>query len=486
MSKAIEAHYNPSCLRMYRDNALIEALPDYLVYTNRRIIDQLRLEPDKDSLNKVAVRRQRAAWLMSLHSNLFIPLLRHLNLQETIDLMIRQGYRSRNPVRNDALLRDAYLRQREAELKGEMSKDPEDEDKAKKDAETEAELQEAYTRQREAELNGEMSRDEPESDDMTKASDEPESETAAQTEDSAQAQTADAQSEDAAAATTAGQEEAESKEKKDKDKKEKLVVNYGGQSRVPLSAALIGCSGIGKTTAVERVLSFYPQVLHHKPSTRYNNNMSFDQVVYVKVECPHGGSIKDLCIDIIEKLGELTDNDYLQTFVKRTSTLSSLKIHLAHLIEQHKVGLLVVDEIQNLAGLYKNREEFFNFVVSLANGLGVPILYIGTPAAATFMKKDLRIARRFGSCGSFEWERLKQKECQEFMKELWKYNVLTAAPPEIPQDIADCLYYYSQGITDILVKLYILSQIRAMIVSKSTKGQEGADRKRWHFCRHMI
>lgn len=51
------------------------------------------------------------------------------------------------------------------------------------------------------------------------------------------------------------------------------------------SMLLIGCSGYGKTTSLIRTLSAYPQVIYHR-------NFNIEQVVYLKIDCSHNGSLK--------------------------------------------------------------------------------------------------------------------------------------------------------------------------------------------------
>ena len=64
------------------------------------------------------------------------------------------------------------------------------------------------------------------------------------------------------------------------------------------SLTLMGFSGIGKTTAVERVLSLYPQLYLHQDAVQ------MVQVVHLKLNCPHDGSLKTLCLDFLTKMGD--------------------------------------------------------------------------------------------------------------------------------------------------------------------------------------
>ena len=82
-----------------------------------------------------------------------------------------------------------------------------------------------------------------------------------------------------------------------------------------------------------------------------------------------------------------------------------------------------------------------------------------------FMGQNLRTARRFGSFGIANWERYERNttEWQGFIRQLWKFQVLKNESPEISANIEDAFYSCSQGITDILVKLFVLSQMQAIL-----------------------
>ena len=63
---------------------------------------------------------------------------------------------------------------------------------------------------------------------------------------------------------------------------------------------IIGTSGIGKSRSISRLLSIYPQVNHH---TEYKN-LPFirKQVVYLKIDCPHDGTLKGLIERFLKSL----------------------------------------------------------------------------------------------------------------------------------------------------------------------------------------
>lgn len=83
----------------------------------------------------------------------------------------------------------------------------------------------------------------------------------------------------------------------------------GNTANVPLASrstatgfTILGISGVGKTTAVERILSLYPQVIgHHEYQGR---PLTVMQVVWLKLDCPFDGSIKGLCLNFFQVIDD--------------------------------------------------------------------------------------------------------------------------------------------------------------------------------------
>lgn len=101
-----------------------------------------------------------------------------------------------------------------------------------------------------------------------------------------------------------------------------------GTKSVASGFTIIGVSGVGKSTAVEKILSLYPQQIIH---TRYRD-MPFasTQLVWLKLDCPHDGSLKQLCYQFFY-------------------ALDTLLIIMTQLVRQFQIGILVIDEIQHLS-----------------------------------------------------------------------------------------------------------------------------------------
>jgi len=221
---------------------------------------------------------------------------------------------------------------------------------------------------------------------------------------------------------------------------------------------IIGVSGVGKTSAVSNILALYPQVIEH---TRYREfPLVLKQIVWLKLDCPHDGAVKGLCMAFFEAVDRAIGTNYFETHGKRTNTIDVLMVRMAQIARLHCIGVLVIDEIQHLS-LAKGggQEKMLNFFVTLVNTIGVPIVLIGTNRAMAVLQSEFRQARR-GS--SLIWDRMKNDDSWEiFVSAMWG-NQWTKEIVPLNEDFKNALYEESQGITDIAVKLYAMTQIRAI------------------------
>lgn len=223
------------------------------------------------------------------------------------------------------------------------------------------------------------------------------------------------------------------------------------------SMTLMGFSGIGKTTAIERILSLYPQVILHE----YPLNLT--QVVWLKLNCPHDGSLKSLCLDFFLKMDQLLGTNYYEKFGSRRNSISSMVTRMGQIARLHCIGAIVIDEIQHLlATRDNNSEKMMNFFVTLINEVGVPVLLIGTMRAKTVLQQDFRQARRGSGQGDMVWQQMKKDDDWDLLIEsLWEYQWIQHRTA-LSQELNQTLYDESQGIVDIAVKLFALAQGRAI------------------------
>lgn len=239
------------------------------------------------------------------------------------------------------------------------------------------------------------------------------------------------------------------------------------------SMSIIGCSGSGKTTTIGRVLSGYPQVIYHPD---YN----LEQVVHLKVDCSHDGSLKGICQNFFRALDRVLNTTYEQRYgMKRLSVEHMLAI-MAQIANSHALGVLIIDEIQHLSKSKSGgSEKMLNFFVTLVNTIGLPVVLVGTPKAKEIFEVDLRSARRSAGFGAVFWEPMKQyhpngkpAEWHAFTNKLWKLQWLKYREELLTDEIRSTWYDLTQGVLDIVVKLFVLAQLRAIAtgVERITTG----------------
>ncbi|MYN47563.1 AAA family ATPase [Pseudoduganella sp. FT93W] len=237
-----------------------------------------------------------------------------------------------------------------------------------------------------------------------------------------------------------------------------------------ISTSLIGISGMGKTTLVKRWCAHIDQVIYHPDLHVY-------QVPYLHIEMPSdGSSVKGLAHGILQKLDQLIPgaNYYEEYAVKGRPGADTLMRSVARLLNRHFVGILICDEVQNLANSRKGQQTVMTELVSACNDLRVPILFIGTTKALKVLSLDFRQARRSCGHGVAPWQRLsfevhpgEVNEWQVFVEILWQ-NQWVRNPVELTDDLLTAMYRYSQGIIDVAITLFASAQARAMLDESET------------------
>lgn len=346
------AEYIDPGLPEYRDNPLISALPP--ISDVKQVVEKLRLKPLFDAAERNLDGRLRVHTIARLLNHFFQPLNHHLELEQKISLILRQGYLSRNPAQGAYHLH----------------------------------LQNGYKRVQDEDLDA-------------------------------------------------------------------YVFDQVRSSANSLS--LFGCSGCGKTETINRIFSVYKQAIFHP---EYN----ITQLTYLKVECPGDADLDELCLSFFNEVDRVLHTQYSISHGRKKLGTKRLMASMCQIANLHALGVLVIDEVQNLNEARSGgAEKMHNFFVSLVNTIGVPVIQIGTHRARKFFQRTFRAARRISGFGSLLWDRLpKDKQWQLLLKQLWEYQWLRKAEP-FTDELGNVMYDLTQGVMDIVVKLYVLAQVRAIV-----------------------
>ena len=218
------------------------------------------------------------------------------------------------------------------------------------------------------------------------------------------------------------------------------------------SATFFGFAGMGKTVTMEQILATYDQVIPHDDVA--------DQIVWLKLDCPTAGSTRALCIDFFEQVDmALGRSFYGPMFGGPSASVETMLASMAQVANIHALGCLVIDEIQHLPMNSTDAPEVITFLTTLVNKMGVPVLFMGTLEANKLFRKTDRLARR--AIGLPQWGRFDRAdpEWRNLVSDLWGYQ-WTENEAELTDEIRDLLYDETQGIVDLLVKLFALTQMQ--------------------------
>jgi hypothetical protein len=231
-----------------------------------------------------------------------------------------------------------------------------------------------------------------------------------------------------------------------------------------LEAMALGVPGMGKTHTARHAIYRMPQVIYHPSMGTY-------QVTYLEAEMPsNGSSIGATLTDLIRQLDSLipASNYYYEYAVRGRPSDVRLLSNLAYLANLHSVGVVALDEVQNLNNSVKSGQVTMAHLVATLNTLRVPVIGLGTNAAYKIIGGDARVARRAATVALSHWDRLPEhvkegvaNEWREFMQILWQYQWIMKARP-LDEWILRLFYERCQGILALAVALFVACQVQAI------------------------
>lgn len=223
------------------------------------------------------------------------------------------------------------------------------------------------------------------------------------------------------------------------------------------SSYIIGTPGVGKSSTTARLLLAYPQVVQHRKYA--GRPLTLDQVVWLRLECPFDGSVKNLCLTFFQELDDVLGTPYAQRYHRCTTEV--MLIHMARLAMLHSIGMIAIDEVQHLSRTKQDGDSrLLNFFVQMENIIGVPIVLIGTHEAWPCLTRAFRQIRRGTGQGNMVLEPLPWGAVWDlFITALWHYQYIKARV-SLTTELSRALFELSAGIPDFAVKLYRLAQHR--------------------------
>lgn len=230
--------------------------------------------------------------------------------------------------------------------------------------------------------------------------------------------------------------------------------------------SLVGISGLGKTFSLNRILNMYPQVIVH--SEYKSIPFSSYQIPVISLQCPYDGSVKGLLIEFFSTIDRMIGTNYYQKMIKTRATTDLMLTTMCQIVRNCSIGIITIDEIQTLSVAKSGgRDKMLNFFLSLVNNVSIPIVMIGTPRAISVLRGEFRQARRgIGVGGDMICDKMKKDNVWELLvRTLWHYQWTKKQIP-LTEELMNVLYEETQGIPDLLTKLYAITQVHAISIGK--------------------
>ena len=209
------------------------------------------------------------------------------------------------------------------------------------------------------------------------------------------------------------------------------------------SFTIIGASGIGKSSAISRAITLITEnhiIEVENPHTKI--------IPCICVQCPFDSSVKGLLLEVLRKVDEAIDSNYYQNALRARATTDMLIGSVSQVALNH-IGLLVVDEIQNVCNS-KHGKSLVGMLTQLINNSGISICMVGTPESAVFFEQAMQLARR--SLG-LRYDVMEYGDnFKTFCEVLYSYQYVKQRT-EITDGITEWLYEHTSGNISVVVSL---------------------------------
>lgn len=237
------------------------------------------------------------------------------------------------------------------------------------------------------------------------------------------------------------------------------------------SFLLTADSGFGKTTMINRILDCFPQGFMHNEFKGQNFEQA--QILWIKLKIPHDASRKSLADSFLCEVDKYLGTTYEAD--TKGGRIDDYNKAFKTIVETYKLGLLVIDELQNLSVARSGGDDMLlNFFSNLTDDIGVGLVLVGTPESTKYLTNTFTASRRLTSAGDRHLTRFKKNSetWKLLVRSLWKYQFVNSPSKlfevkdkktevvDIP--LFDEIYDKTRGNLFVLNFLFVQAQIMAM------------------------
>jgi len=222
--------------------------------------------------------------------------------------------------------------------------------------------------------------------------------------------------------------------------------------------SLLGISGSGKTTFAESFALPYLVVIEH---TEYNGiPLKCRQIPWVTLRVPHDATLKSLCLQFFERIDSILGNTNYLREARGARSVSQMVMLMAKVATAVSLGVIFVDEVQNLRSARGTQAEvMLNLFSEIIEKAGVSLVIAGTPAVEDVIDKNVRNLRKLNSGGEsrFSLMKLGDPEFDAFCDKYWEYQYV-GKPRRLTPEIRKAWHRSGAGNPAFTAMAFMLAQ----------------------------
>ena len=237
------------------------------------------------------------------------------------------------------------------------------------------------------------------------------------------------------------------------------IWSHGGEFHGVITGAtsttIIGDSGIGKTSNIQLAINALGPIIETETPQR-------KIIPVLMVSCPFDCNYRGLLCQILISIDEILGTNHYERVQKsrlNAQQILGLVCQVCHL----NVAVLIIDEIQLLAGSHSAGTSLYKMILQLVNCSGINVLLVGTNECLNFFGQSPQIARR--SVG-LQYSALEYGADFRRIAEILYHYQYVRQESTLTDNITAWLYEHSGGIVATLISLIHDAQEIAIMKGK--------------------
>lgn len=230
--------------------------------------------------------------------------------------------------------------------------------------------------------------------------------------------------------------------------------------------SISGVTGMGKSCIVGHVLRKIPQTIYHEEIGGHLSGVT--QIVWFQFDIAQVNGLAALLIQMLRQVDKvLGTNEYSRQYSSGKGNVDELADRVVQAFKMQFLGLLVLDEVQNLSfSRGDTGERMRNLLIRLANN-GTPTLLMGPPDSLRFLEKEgvsSQLERRMFSSGLFRidpGDSLDDEDGRIIVRGLWRCQIMPRIAELTPAHLV-VYFSYTAFIPKFVAHLHAVSQQSAL------------------------